>query len=383
MQTVRKLNGPDWPAKSPQAIEAMRVAAEGVLPLAKLTFEPLPGAPEGRFDCGAPANATGTDCPGYAAAVDWARALIDTFDPNGHSWVVLFQPETSSGAEGSAWGTPRINAGINVQEDPPNSIGMTLAHEVLHGLGAGHSRRVLDGHDLNYPRGGDGALGPFIGIQAVPALRVFAGQNAAGAVATYDIMSYEFPMWISPYVYCVTMPKATGGRMHCPASVDPGAVSAEDCIQYDPTKLSIVDRGALGWQVVQTGGLILLLLDNRADAQNALALGQSFRALCFFGRNNSRSDRNSYIMEYWKDPVRSSVPVSTPDCVPYDPALVQSVDGNDTHTLVAGSNMLQRLDTYQDGRDAAIVAKRFTKQCFIGRSNTRPDHRAYLVEYWQ
>jgi hypothetical protein len=42
------------------------------------------------------------------------------------------------------------------------------------------------------------------------------------------------------------------------------------------------------------------ILDNSSDAQAALQLAQQYSQQCFIGRDNSRSNRSEYIVEYWK-----------------------------------------------------------------------------------
>lgn len=73
----------------------------------------------------------------------------------------------------------------------------------------------------------------------------------------------------------------------------------EDCIPYNVGGLQLQNRGENGWRLVDgTSGM--LLLDNEADAQAALALARKFTHQCFIGRDNKRQDRNAYIVQYWK-----------------------------------------------------------------------------------
>ncbi len=73
----------------------------------------------------------------------------------------------------------------------------------------------------------------------------------------------------------------------------------EDCIGYDPATLQIVDEGATGW-LLQSSVSRMLLLDNQADAEAALAAAQMYTEHCFIGRGNDRENRIDYILEYWK-----------------------------------------------------------------------------------
>jgi hypothetical protein len=73
----------------------------------------------------------------------------------------------------------------------------------------------------------------------------------------------------------------------------------EDCIQYNPYALQIEDIGDKGWRL-SDGKMWLQVLDNRDDAEAALALAQQHNYQCFIGRNNRRPDRIRYIVQYWK-----------------------------------------------------------------------------------
>jgi hypothetical protein len=75
-------------------------------------------------------------------------------------------------------------------------------------------------------------------------------------------------------------------------------VSNQDCISYDPGNLTLSNLGTDGWELVE-GNIWMESLDNNADAQAALQLAQQYNQQCFIGRNNTRSDRLDYIVEYW------------------------------------------------------------------------------------
>ncbi len=76
-------------------------------------------------------------------------------------------------------------------------------------------------------------------------------------------------------------------------------IVAEDCLPYDVGSLQIVNEGEKGW-LLTDGRSRMLVLDNKEDAEAALALAQRHKAHCFIGRNNRRPNRCSYIVEYWK-----------------------------------------------------------------------------------
>ena len=74
---------------------------------------------------------------------------------------------------------------------------------------------------------------------------------------------------------------------------------AEDCLPYDVGSLQIQDEGKSGW-LLTDGRSRMLTLDNKEDAEAALALAKRHKAHCFIGRNNRRPDRCRYIVDYWK-----------------------------------------------------------------------------------
>lgn len=77
-------------------------------------------------------------------------------------------------------------------------------------------------------------------------------------------------------------------------------IPAEDCVGYNPATVGVFDRGALGWRM-EDGSHLMLLFDNRADANRGLMVAKAATGRpCFIGRGNSRPDRSEYIVEYWR-----------------------------------------------------------------------------------
>jgi hypothetical protein len=74
----------------------------------------------------------------------------------------------------------------------------------------------------------------------------------------------------------------------------------EDCISYTASTIEINDRGARGWVLERADGAILALLDNKTDAEAALAVAKRHSALCYIGRDNRRPNHRDYVMTYWK-----------------------------------------------------------------------------------
>ncbi|HEY8186177.1 MAG TPA: hypothetical protein VIF64_08915 [Pyrinomonadaceae bacterium] len=83
------------------------------------------------------------------------------------------------------------------------------------------------------------------------------------------------------------------------ASGIPTTISSEDCLSYDVGGLQIRDEGANGW-LLTDGRSRMVMLDNRADAEQALEIARRSSAHCFIGRDNTRTNRKDYIVEYWR-----------------------------------------------------------------------------------
>jgi hypothetical protein len=171
-----------------------------------------------------------------------------------------------------------------------------------------------------------------------------------------------------------------------PAPSDPVLPKPEDCIGYDPAALHVVNAGAVGWQLLEGTSHAMLLLDNEADAKNAQAMAEQHKSMCFLGRDNKRSDRKAYIVHYWRGSSGRQTTITSPDCATYDPAKLRVVNaGADVgwQLMEGQSRAMVLLDSESDANKALTWAKAFTKQCFIGRANKRPDRLDYVVGYWE
>ena len=75
----------------------------------------------------------------------------------------------------------------------------------------------------------------------------------------------------------------------------------EDCIPYNAARLEVINKGEKGWLLTDDGGNHWMAwLDNEADAEAALVVAKQHNKMCFIGRNNRRSNRRNYIIQYWK-----------------------------------------------------------------------------------
>lgn len=157
-----------------------------------------------------------------------------------------------------------------------------------------------------------------------------------------------------------------------------------DCLSYNPHDLKIVDEGASGW-LLTDGRSRMLVLDDRQDAERALALARRHTSHCFIGRDNNRPNRRDYVHEYWLGDSGINTVINGEDAIRYNPNNLFIVDEGANGWLLTegGSHRMMMLDNKQDAEEALAVAKRYNHYCFIGRNNNRPNRRDYIVEYFK
>jgi hypothetical protein len=161
------------------------------------------------------------------------------------------------------------------------------------------------------------------------------------------------------------------------------ASSGGDCITYNPDTLKIVNEWANGW-LLTDGNSRMQMLDNEQDAKNALALARRYSSQCFIGRDNKRANRADYIVEFWGGDTGQATTLTKVDALPFNPANLKIVDeGSKGWLLTDGTSRMLMLDNEQDAQAALNMASQFTKHCFIGRDNKRPNRKAYIIEYWE
>lgn len=174
-----------------------------------------------------------------------------------------------------------------------------------------------------------------------------------------------------------------------PTPTLPALIEPEDCLPYNPVNLYIIDEGANGWLLTDSRSR-MVILDNEADAKDALALAKRHTAHCFIGRDNARPNRLDYIVEYWTGNSGIITTILQRDCLSYNPVNLRIVDRGTTgwsliemELLTEGVHMMLILDNQRDAQNALILAQRYTNICFIGRNNMRPDRAQYIFLYWE
>ena len=126
------------------------------------------------------------------------------------------------------------------------------------------------------------------------------------------------------------------------------------------------------------------VLDDRPDAEAALALARRHTLQCFIGRDNVRSERLDYIVAYWAGVSGLATTIENEDCLPYDPNALRIVDeGASGWLLTDGDSRMLILDNRSDAQLALDVGGLYSDHCFIGRGNSRPNRSSYILEYWR
>ncbi|OXM63542.1 hypothetical protein CF165_30555 [Amycolatopsis vastitatis] len=161
--------------------------------------------------------------------------------------------------------------------------------------------------------------------------------------------------------------------------------SPEDCVSHDPNQLSITGNDKDGYTLVDSGSHDMALLSTRQDAQNALSVARGYTQHCFDSRNSPR--KSEFLMEYWKGGRGVAGPVSNEDCISFNRSNLTIAEVNDASgrwwRLQDGGTSLEGFTSQADAVRGLMVARQYSRQCFIGRDNKRPDRKRFIFEYWR
>jgi C1A family cysteine protease len=172
------------------------------------------------------------------------------------------------------------------------------------------------------------------------------------------------------------------GRMYVPQDVYD--VYTVDAIPYDPRRLVVVNRGAIGWMLTD-GRMSMRLFDTAEDARNGLRVARRHTSQCFVGRDNPRTNRKDYILEYWAG--NSGLPwepLTRTDAIPYNPANVVATDLDAKGwRLQDGNHWMLIAHDMNDALAMLQVVERHSRICFIGRNNTRKNRKDYIMTWFE
>lgn len=160
--------------------------------------------------------------------------------------------------------------------------------------------------------------------------------------------------------------------------------ASEDCISHDPNALAIVHNTTADvWQVVEGGTHSMLAYKREIDAQTGLAVAKRYKKHCFIGRNNSRTERYRYIMDYYRDPSGIITVIPSPDCLTHNGANLSIEDLGATGWRVnQGGEAIALFDTKADAQAAILVMKHYNRHCYIGRGYSGSDRLKYITDYF-
>jgi hypothetical protein len=210
--------------------EAHRRFTESVLPLSYLVIVHWPGDPVLSFDDSDPQYRA------YQRARDWASQASFRFSAENYGDasiqpqpIYLLQPEDTCLCGGTSFYSDNIRV-LNGQNNHWNA-GRVMAHEVGHWFGRPHTfsedHPSEPPYDLRFPYE-HAQIGPQVGVDVgVTGLPFSTAPSSAVQLAAsspsehfHDLMSYGYPIWISPFTYCALMHETTHGALSCPAGAD-------------------------------------------------------------------------------------------------------------------------------------------------------------------
>ena len=157
-----------------------------------------------------------------------------------------------------------------------------------------------------------------------------------------------------------------------------------DEIPYNPQTLRIVDEGANGW-LLTDGRSRMKMFDNKEDARNGMAVARRHTIQGFVGRDNPRPNRIDYITEYWAgNSGLPNQPLTKTDCIPYNPnnVVAEDLDAQGWR-LKDGNHWMVLAHDFNDALSILRWIERYTRICFIGRGNQRPNRKQYIMTYWE
>ena len=157
-----------------------------------------------------------------------------------------------------------------------------------------------------------------------------------------------------------------------------------DELPYNPRALRIVNEGSRGW-LLTDGRSRMKMFDNAEDARNGLAVARRHTRHGFVGRDNPRSDRSTYLMEYWAGTSGLPyTPLTKTDCIPYNPNNVVATDLDAKGWRInEGRHWMLMAHDLNDALAMLRIVERHTRMCFIGRGNKRPNRKSYIMTYFE
>lgn len=96
-------------------------------------------------------------------------------------------------------------------------------------------------------------------------------------------------------------------------------------------------------------------------------------------------DRKDYILEYWSG--NSGLPwepLAKTDSIPYHPANVVATDLDAQGWRIQdGNNWMLVAHDMNDALSCSQTVERYSRMCFIGRGDERPNRKDYIMTYFE
>src|SRR5271157_2302656 len=96
------------------------------------------------------------------------------------------------------------------------------------------------------------------------------------------------------------------------------ALQNEDCLTYIVSTLRIEEIHGM-WGVFDSPKHVISAFREEEDAKRMVSLIRARPTRCFIGRRSQRSDRENYIVQYWKGTGAMPQSLGAEDCIQYDP----------------------------------------------------------------
>jgi hypothetical protein len=163
--------------------------------------------------------------------------------------------------------------------------------------------------------------------------------------------------------------------------------SPEDCVTYNPNNLTKQYAAGI-WSIRDGQTEVARVHDGPAEntGDKALALAKRWKSHCFIGRDNHRTEKYSYIFDYWRNSsgVNTTIPDQESDCSGYNKNNITVDDmGDGAYRVKDHDHVLHGFDTRSDANNGKLVLAKYNQICFIGSGddvdNMGQDQLSYML----
>src|SRR5262249_2340585 len=145
----------------------------------------------------------------------------------------------------------------------------------------------------------------------------------------------------------------------------------EDCIAYNPNNLT---KHYEAGKHFLTDGDTIVARASGGPAENVgtklLALAQRYRSHCFLGLTNTRTDKNQYVFDYWRNAsgATPAIPGSDDDCPDYNRnnLTVEDMGGGNGWRVKDHDHVLHLFNNASDANNGKLVLSKYGQACSFG-----------------